>query len=143
MPTSCVPTIRAADSPWRGGKNTDLFPRRRRPCQRLALLQSQHLRRARHAGIPLHVYHHQAHRWIYRRNTSPLADNAACAEKKYQCIIRMPDKHPKMCIECRQQGRHTPKQRTIVTRTGCTSCNIHLCKCWCFRDFHAVDNFSD
>ena len=28
--------------------------------------------------------------------------------KGHQCI-RLPDKHPKMCIQCRQQGRSTPK----------------------------------
>ena len=46
-------------------------------------------------------------------------DNPACAEKNisgHQCIL-MPNKHPKLYIQCRLQGRQTPKRRTVVTRT--------------------------
>ena len=53
-------------------------------------------------------------------------------------LIRMPDKHPKMCIQCRRDGNTTRLGHPIVTRTGCTSCSIHLCKDGCFLRFHSA-----
>ena len=56
----------------------------------------------------------------------------------HQCI-RMPANKAKMCIQCRRIGNTTAKRHPVTTRTGCTTCNIHLCRGKCFLDFHSAD----
>ncbi|XP_038079307.1 piggyBac transposable element-derived protein 4-like [Patiria miniata] len=53
--------------------------------------------------------------------------------------IRMPVKAAKMCVQCRRKGRTTTKGHHVTTRSGCTSCNIHLCRGKCFLEFHTAE----
>ncbi|XP_022089593.1 piggyBac transposable element-derived protein 4-like [Acanthaster planci] len=52
--------------------------------------------------------------------------------------IRMKVKNPKTCVQCRRTGRKTKNGNSIMTRTGCVSCNIHLCRGHCFLEFHSA-----
>ncbi|XP_038057493.1 piggyBac transposable element-derived protein 5-like [Patiria miniata] len=51
---------------------------------------------------------------------------------------RMKVLYPKMCMQCRRAGRKTKKGKPVQTRTGCSSCNVHLCRGQCFLEFHSV-----
>ena len=56
-------------------------------------------------------------------------------------LVRMPSKFGRWCIQCRREGKRTPSNKGIITRTGCMSCNVHLhvCRGQCFLVFHSAD----
>lgn len=53
-------------------------------------------------------------------------------------LVRMPSTFGRMCMQCHQEGKRTPSKKAIMTRTGCMSCNIHLCAGRCFLLFHSA-----